>query len=149
MSGGLSFAGDSCRFADYFNCFMARKKNIFRVINKWLAGLVYLSFFLVQFNVHFGPCSRKISYFSSDYSSVNNSHFQKSGGQSLVHKDTKHSGFKFNKRFHPEKLLAAPVPEPAEVYFSYHIVTALIREDQPLTQFSFNSPSLRGPPAIV
>ncbi len=128
---------------------MGRRETKYQIINKWLAGLVYLSFFLVQFNVHSGACPQKLSYFSSDYSMANNSHPTQSDDQWMVHKNTRHSGFKFNKRFHPEKLLTAPKLAQTEVYFCYHIITPLIHEDQPLTQFSFNSPSLRGPPAIV
>jgi len=110
--------------------------------------LIYLSFFLVQFNIHFSGSST-VSFFSSGYNTeflqgIRNSYLNK-----FAHRDSKPSGIKLNKRFHPENLFITPDPVKNLVVYSFSMETMLIHEDQPLTQYDFNSPSLRGPPAVV
>jgi len=103
---------------------------------------------LVQFNIHFSGSST-VSFFSSGYNTeflqgIRNSYLNK-----FAHRDSKPSGIKLNKRFHPENLFITPDPVKNLVVYSFSMETMLIHEDQPLTQYDFNSPSLRGPPAVV
>jgi hypothetical protein len=124
-------------------------KHIYNILSKILAGFIYLSFFLVQFNIHLNGTPRNFSYFSCDYSSINNTQSSHSDGHHLIHPDSKLSNFKLNKRFHPEKLFTAPVLPDILAVINYQNPTPFIHEDDPLTNYSFNSPSLRGPPAFV
>ncbi len=109
--------------------------------------LVYLSFSLVQFNVHFGRIPT-VSYFTGDFISQqsDNSHSVLTKGN---HKDSRHEGFRLNKRFHPSYLFTTPDGLQDLVNYSFNIRVTLLNETQPLTNYSFNAPSLRGPPAIV
>jgi hypothetical protein len=110
--------------------------------------LVYVSFFSVQFNLHFGK-TPEVSYFTGDFisqQSDNNFHSVLNKGN---HKDSGHKGFRLNKRFHPSYLFTAPDVLQDLVNYSFSIETILLNETQPLTNFSFNFPSLRGPPSVV
>ena len=110
--------------------------------------LVYLSFYLVQLNVHFGlPPIRSI--FSSDFVSQNSGKGSIAVIEKNKHKDSRSTGFRLNKRFHPEYLSTAPEMLPDLVRLSFQIQTVLLNDEQPLTSFSFNAPSLRGPPVVV
>jgi len=114
-----------------------------------MAGLIYLSFFLVQFNIHLNGTPQNISYFSCDYSSINNKSYSSKPDHHLIRKDSKHSNFKLNKRFHPERLFTITIMPDMVVETNYQTQTALVHAEDPLTNYSFNSPSLRGPPAVV
>ena len=114
-----------------------------------MAGIIYLSFFLVQFNVHLNGTPNNVSYFSCDYSSINNTTFSSKSNQHLNRTHSKHSNVKLNKRFHPESLFTLPSVPDILVEINYNTETPLVHEDDPLTNYSFNSPSLRGPPLIV
>jgi hypothetical protein len=114
-----------------------------------MAGVIYLTFFLVQFNIHLSGTPENISYFSCDYSSINNKAFSSNPNHHLIRKNSKHSNFKLNKRFHPENLFTLPAVPDMLAEISYKIQTSLVHEEDPLTNYSFNSPSLRGPPATV
>lgn len=114
-----------------------------------MTGFIYLSFFLVQFNIHLSGTPQNISYFSCDYSSVNNKAYSSQPDHHLVRTDSKHSNFKLNKRFHPERLFTVTTVADTVVEFNYKTQTALVHAEDPLTNYSFNSPSLRGPPMVV
>jgi hypothetical protein len=128
---------------------MHRIKNLLRVIFKIQAGLIYLSFFLVQFNIHLSGTPREISVFTCDYSPTNCAHHDFSAKTGGIHKRTRHSGFKLNKRFHPENLFMAPAQSLVLVEIRYRTPEPLLNDEQPLTNYSFNAPSFRGPPVIV
>ena len=110
--------------------------------------LVYMSFYMVQLNLHFGV-PPGTSFFSGDFVS------QYSGGSSgsfsykHKHKESRSISFRLNKRFHPSHLFTAPEKIEVLVRQGYRIQSVLLNEEQPLTNFFFNSPSLRGPPAII
>jgi len=127
---------------------LMQNKFLHNICLKVMAGFIYLSFFVVQFNIHLSGTPQNISYFSCDYSSINN---ECSANQNhhLIRTDSKHSNFKLNKRFHPERLFAVTSLPDMVVALNYKIQTALVREKDPLTNYSFNSPSLRGPPVLV
>ena len=110
--------------------------------------LIYLSFYLVQLNIHFGATPDR-SFFSGDFILQNSNTKTTSVLAKDRHKDSKSIGFRLNKRFHPKNPLSAPEMLQALVRQSFHIQTALLNDEQPLTSFSFNSPSLRGPPVVV
>ncbi|HEY2649087.1 MAG TPA: hypothetical protein VGI38_07825 [Puia sp.] len=112
-----------------------------------MAAIIYLSFFLVQFNIHLNGTPGNVSYFSCDYSSINNT--QHSSDRHLIHSNSRHTHFKLNKRFHPKNLFIVPLIEDNLVEISFRIQTPLVHAQDPLTNYSFNSPSLRGPPAFV
>ncbi len=112
-----------------------------------MAGFIYLTFFLVQFNIHLNGTPQNISYFSCDYSSINNT--QHSADLHLIHSNSRHTHLKLNKRFHPENLFTLPSAPDMVIEISYKTRTPLVHADDPLTNYSFNSPSLRGPPATV
>jgi hypothetical protein len=114
-----------------------------------MAGFIYLSFFLVQFNVHLNGTPNNVSYFSCDYSSINNKAYSSNANHHLIRTNSKHSNFKLNKRFHPERLFTVTTLPDMLAEINYRIQTALIHEEDPLTNYSFNSPSLRGPPVFV
>jgi len=114
-----------------------------------MAGVIYLTFFLVQFNVHLNGTPNNVSYFSCDYSSINNTAFSSKSNQHLIRTHSKLSNFKLNKRFHPESLFTVPSLPDLPIEINYRIQTPLVHAEDPLTNYSFNSPSLRGPPAIV
>jgi hypothetical protein len=109
---------------------------------------VYVSFFSVQLNLHFGG-TPAVSFFTGDFISQHSDKTFHSVQSKNNHKDSKSKCFRLNKRFHPSHLFTAPDVLQDLVAFSFRIQTALINETQPLTSFSFNSPSLRGPPAPV
>jgi len=111
--------------------------------------LVYLSFFLVQFNVHFNGASSSVSFFATGYNSQFSQEIQHADLHKIAKKDSASSTIKLNKRFHPRNLFIAPEPAYGFIVCPYSIKTILIRADKPLTEFAFNSPSLRGPPPIV
>ncbi|HEY2347722.1 MAG TPA: hypothetical protein VGH64_01840 [Puia sp.] len=123
------------------------KKTLYHIFSKTAAGFIYLSFFLVQFNFHLRGTPKNVSYFSCDYSSINNSHHL--SDRSLIHSNSRHTHFKLNKRFHPKNQFTLPTKEDHLVKFSYRIQSPLVEEQDPLTNYSFNSPTLRGPPSFV
>ena len=110
--------------------------------------LVYLSFYLVQLNVHFGVTPVR-SIFSGDFVSQNSGKGSNAIIEKNKHKDSRSTGFRLNKRFHPEYLSTAPEMLPELIRLSFRIQTTLLNDEQPLTSFSFNSPSLRGPPVVA
>ena len=114
-----------------------------------MAGVIYLTFFLVQFNFHLNGTPDNVSYFSCDYNSINNKAFSSKSNLHLIRTNSKHSNFKLNKRFHPKDLFIIPSQQEVLVEINYKIQTPLVHEDDPLTNYSFNSPSLRGPPIAV
>lgn len=128
---------------------MHQINNLFRFFSKILAGFIYLSFFLVQFNIHLNGTHREISIFTCDYSPTNCTHPDFSTHTGGIHKQSRHAGYKLNKRFHPENLFSAPAQSLVMVKITYRTPAPLVNEEQPLTNYSFNSPSLRGPPVIV
>jgi hypothetical protein len=110
--------------------------------------LIYVSFYLVQLNVHVGATPRA-SFFSSDLTSgfcVNHTNANFGKG---MHQDSRPVGFRLNKRFHPEHHFIAPDVLQDLVLYSFAIKTVLLNEEQPLKHYSFNSPSLRGPPLVA
>jgi len=122
---------------------------ICRGILKLLTGLIYLSFFLVQFDIHLSGSARDISFFSSDYSSVNNGHLTLSPKHSGLSKESRQPSFKLNKRFHPAHFFTAPL-------FYIVLEQPLVQRPQapPIseicpTNLLVNYPSHRGPPAVV
>ena len=110
--------------------------------------LVYVSFFSVQLNLHFGGIPA-VSFFTGDFISQRSDKAVHSILTKDRHKDSKSTCFRLNKRFHPSHLFTAPELIQDLVKHSFSIETALLNETQPLTSFSFNAPSLRGPPARV
>jgi len=110
--------------------------------------LVYVSFFSVQLNLHFGKAPA-VSFFTGDFISQQSDKTAHSVLSKDSHKDSKSKSFRLNKRFHPSHLFTAPEVVQDLVKHSFIIETALLNETQPLTSFSFNAPSLRGPPAQV
>ncbi|HET7003662.1 MAG TPA: hypothetical protein VFI33_20210 [Puia sp.] len=125
------------------------KESSYHIFSKSMAGIIYLIFFLVQFNVHLNGTPNNVSYFSCDYSSINNKSFSSNLNQHSIRTDSKHSKSKLNKRFHPERLFTVTSAPDMAAELNYRTQTALIHEEDPLTNYSFNSPSLRGPPAFV
>jgi hypothetical protein len=114
---------------------------------KMMVGFIYLSFFLVQFNVHLNGTPKNVSYFSCDYSSINNT--QHSPDLHLIHSNSRNTHLKLNKRFHPKNLFTISLLEIPLVKLSYQIQSPMVHAEDPLTNYSFNSPSLRGPPDTV
>jgi len=123
--------------------------------NNWTCGvfskvcliLVYISFYLVQLNVYAHQASQD-SFFSGN---DNIHHSYKGSGYSLkkeARNQSKPISFRLNKRFHPEYLFIAPQALNNLVGNIFWIQTVLLNEAQTLSNFSFNSPSFRGPPAI-
>lgn len=119
-------------------------KNLTRVC---LIG-VYVSFYMVQLNVHFGKIP-EVSFFTGDFISQQSDQSNHQLLNKDKNKDSKAVSFRLNKRFHPSHLFTAPEVLQNLIAYSFHIETELLNDTQPLTSFSFNSPSLRGPPAIV
>lgn len=114
-----------------------------------MAGFIYLSFFLVQFNIHFKGSASQISYFSSGYNSVSCNQQRESRDRFSIQKPNRQPNFKLNKRFHPENFFAEPEIPQSRIKITYHLQDPLVNEEQPITNYSFNAPSLRGPPAAI
>jgi hypothetical protein len=110
--------------------------------------VVYVSFFLVQLNVHFGKPPVN-SFLTGDFVSQQFNKVIHSITNENSQKDSKSVSFRLNKRFHPSHLFTAPVVLQDLIKYSFSIRVTLLNETQPLTTFSFNAPSLRGPPAVV
>ena len=110
--------------------------------------LVYLAFFSVQLNLHFDG-TPAVSFFTGDFISHQSGKTFHSVLSKNNHKDSRSICFRLNKRFHPSHLFTAPDVLQDLVTYSFSIQTALLNETQALTSFSFNGPSLRGPPAQV
>src|ERR1700750_482613 len=108
------------------------------IFSKTLAGFIYLSFFLVQFNIHLNGTPNNVSYFACDYSSINNKSYSSNLNQHSIRKDSKHSKFKLNKRFHPERLFTVTSAPYMAVELNYKTQSALVHEEDPLTNYSFN-----------
>ena len=126
-----------------------QKKFLHNICLKIITGFIYLSFFLVQFNVHLNGTPNNVSYFSCDYSSINNTAFSSKSNHHLIRTHSKHSNFKLNKRFHPQYPFTVPSVPDMLVELNYITQAPLVHEEDPLTNYSFNSPSLRGPPVTV
>src|SRR5664279_1446320 len=108
----------------------------------------YVSFYMVQLNVHFGKIP-EVSFFTGDFISQQSDQSNHQLLNKDKHTDSKAVSCRLNKRFHPSHLFTAPEVLQNLIAYSFHIETELLNDTQPLTSFSFNSPSLRGPPAIV
>jgi hypothetical protein len=123
--------------------------------NNWKCGffskvcliLVYISFYLVQLNVYAHQASQD-SFFPGN----NGIHYSYKGFNGSWKKEARNqsqkNSFRLNKRFHPEYLFIAPKALNDSVKNIFGIQTVLLNEAQPLSNYTFNSPSLRGPPAI-
>ena len=109
---------------------------------------MYVSFFSVQLNVHLGK-TPAVSFFTGDFIAQQSDQSVHSVLAKDHHKDSKATRFRLNKRFHPSHFFIAPDVLQDLVKQSFSIRTALLNESQPLNSFSFNAPSLRGPPAQV
>jgi hypothetical protein len=109
---------------------------------------IYVAFFSVQLNLHFGA-EPAVSFFTGDFISQQSNKTFHSVLSKDNHKDSKSKCFRLNKRFHPSHLFTAPDVLQDLVKYSFSIESPLLNDTQPLTSFSFNSPSLRGPPAQV
>ncbi len=109
--------------------------------------LVYTSFYLVQLSVYAHQESQ-VSFFSGN----DKIHHSYKGSNASLKKEARNQSktvsFRLNKRFHPEYLFIAPQVLTDLVKNIFWIQSVLLNEAQPLSYYSFNSPSLRGPPAI-
>jgi len=109
--------------------------------------MVYFSFYIVQLNVYAHQASQDPFFSGND-----NLHHSYKGSCGYLKKEARNQSgavsFRLNKRFHPEYLFIAPQVLNDLVKNSFLIDAVLLNETQPLSNFSFNSPSLRGPPAV-
>src|SRR5450432_2389314 len=88
---------------------MHQLSRIYQSFAKILTGFIYLSFFLVQFNIHLNGTPGDISYFSSGYSSVQyNPNSYSTSSHIDSRKESKLVKFKLNKRFHPSSFFTTP-----------------------------------------
>jgi hypothetical protein len=110
--------------------------------------LVYVSFFLVQLNIHFSG-SPVVSFFSSGYNSSLSQKISHPYSSNLTHRDSGRNGIKLNKRFHPQKLFITPGPSRDLTRSFFNIQHFFIHQDQLLPKSFLLSPSLRGPPEMV
>jgi len=123
--------------------------------NNWTCGvfskvcliLVYFSFYIVQLNVYAHKASQD-SFFTGNDNIHHSCKISDSSLKKEARNQSKAVSFRLNKRFHPEYLFIAPQALNDLVKNSFLIDAVLLNETQPLSNFSFNSPSLRGPPAV-
>ena len=114
----------------------------FKNLTRLCLILVYVSFLSGQFNVHFGKIA--LSFFTGDFISQqtdNNFHSVSDKGES---QNSRHTGFRLNKRFHPWYLFTAPDVLQDLVNYSFSIQVRLLNETQPLANYSFNAPLSQG-----
>ena len=130
------------------NFWMLYRNRHFKNMTRVSLILVYVSFFLVQLNVHFGKTPVN-SFLTGDFVSLPSGKTIHSKTCANNHRDSKSISFRLNKRFGGSHLFTAPVILQDLVKYSFSIQVSLLNETQPLTTFSFNAPSLRGPPAVV
>src|SRR4249920_824181 len=98
--------------------------------------LVYLSFFLVQFDIHFSG-SPSISFFSSGYNAQFSQKTSSGCSDKITNKDSRRSGIKLNKRFHPQKHFTIQESSSVTVHNPFRANTFILHEDQPVTSSSF------------
>lgn len=126
---------------------MNRNNSKCGVFSKVCLILVYFSFYIVQLNVYAHQASQ-----DSLFLGYVNIHHSYKGSNALLKKEARNQSktvsFRLNKRFHPEYVFIAPQTLNDLVKNSFLIDAVLLNEAQPLSNFSFNSPSLRGPPAV-
>jgi hypothetical protein len=122
------------------------KDGICGVFSKVCLILVYISFYFVQLSLYSSQAAQ-LSLFSEN--SVIHGHKDSDTVTKDSHNESKSVSFRLNKRFHPKCFFTAPTGLNDLVKYCFGIQTSLLNETQPLTNFSFNSPSLRGPPAII
>jgi hypothetical protein len=127
---------------------MLRNLTYRHIYTRLILCLVYLSFFLVQFNVHIGDVP-PVSFFTGDFNAPYQNNISKNIRSKNICSDSRPVYFRLNKRFHPEDHFVAPEKIQDLVKFSFGIRVVLLNDTQPLTSYLFNSPSLRGPPAVV
>ena len=116
-----------------------------RTLFKTVTGIIYLSFFLVQFDIHLNGSYHGISFFSSNYCSIHSGRGQHASDHFGTHKDSRHNNLKLNKRFHPEHLFTLPMMPKVLAVVIVQDQKALINNKEPLTRCLFNSPSAKGP----
>jgi hypothetical protein len=119
-----------------------------RVVSKVCLILVYLVFYCVQLDIHFDN-QRTVSFFSEEYSLRSHHKIAEDVLSKDIHQDTKPVSFRLNKRFHPEDLFTALVALQDFIPYTFSLRTFKLIEQQQLNNYSFNSPSLRGPPWFV
>ena len=119
-----------------------------RVVTKVCLILVYVVFYCVQMDIHFDD-QRTVSFFSEGYSLRSPNKISDEELNKHIHQDNKPVSFRLNKRFHPENLFTAPIALQEFIQYTFSIRTFQLNEQQPLNNYSFNSPSLRGPPRFV
>ncbi len=120
----------------------------FRNITRCFVILVYVSFFTVQLNIHFGSIPA-VSFFTGDFVSLrSNIPFHQSVSKDN-RRESKPQGFRLNKRFHPSYLFIAPeiLQHLAKNRFSIQITR--LNETRQLASFLLTTQALRGPPQIV
>jgi hypothetical protein len=127
---------------------MLRNKKYRHIYSRLILYLVYLSFFLVQFNIHIGGVP-PVSFFSGDFNTAYKKNISPSTSGKDICSDTKRIIFRLNKRFHPEYHFVTPELIQDLVKYSFSVQVVPLYETHPLSDYLFNSPSLRGPPAVV
>jgi hypothetical protein len=116
---------------------------------KLLAGIVYLSFFLVQLDIHLCGAPQDISFFSGDYSNVSEYQPPKHSQNFELCKKAKPIHFRLNKRFQPEKFFKPYFPtENILPVFTIRTDSHLIPQE-PILNNTVESLSRRGPPELV
>jgi hypothetical protein len=119
------------------------------ILKMLLTGIIYLSFFFVQFDLHLGKSPVNLSYFSGDNTLANISSASGIINNSGLSRKGKQVHIRLNKRFHPEKfvIVYSSPSVPAPILVGAVVVSFIV--DQPLVRSSYRSPSWRGPPVLV
>ena len=126
-----------------------RFKFVAGFLGRLMTGIIYLSFFLVQFDVHLAGSTEDISFFSCDNSTVTEYQAANHARNFEICMKARPIHFSLNKRFHPEKFYEPFLPgHIAQPVSAISKNTALIPEE-PLLEIHPGSFSRRGPPALV
>lgn len=124
-------------------------RNLPRSAAKLLAGIIYLSFFLVQLDIHLGGAPQDISYFSCDYYTVTEYQAVKHSRNFEICKKPRPVHFRLNKRFQPEKFFETYFPtENIRLVSTIATVNPLIPQE-PVLKNTVETLSRRGPPSLV
>jgi hypothetical protein len=136
-------------FAEEMSRMPYKAKRIQSILSKLLAGFIYLSFFLVQFDIHFGETPQDFSYFSCDYNAVTEYQAAKHVRNFEVCKKATPIHFLLNKRFHPEKLFFAVSYQERIRPISILTASISFTLPNPILKDLSEPISRRGPPALV
>ena len=149
VSAGIYPGINFVNFAGQMRAISQSARPLIRLFSLLLAGIIYLSFFLVQFDIHLEGVPQDISYFSGDSNTVTGYEAAQHVRIFEICKKARPIFFRLNKRFQPKKFF--------EVFFYQGNILSRetvwidlpIKPEKPILKNSVEPHSRRGPPELV